>query len=111
MENLKNLLQLDFKKKSMPDLAKRGLFIEVASQHHFAEDIATFMKIGISSFLHYKNEHEKLMRSNEKYAMLVQYYRTEITKKSICLKCNQTGEIQMGLTSKCAECGEGVING
>ena len=110
MENLKNLLQLDFKKKSMHDLAKRGVFIEIASQHHFAEDIASFMKISISSFLHYQNEHEKLMRSNEKYALLVQYYRTEITKKSICEKCNQTGEIQMGLTAKCAECGDKIIN-
>jgi hypothetical protein len=108
MENLKNLLTIDFKKKSMTDQAKRGLFIDVASAHYFAEDVAKFMKIGISSFLHYKNEHEKLMRSNEKYARLVQYYRTEITKKSICLKCNPTGEIQMGLTSKCSECGDKI---
>ena len=111
MEDLKELLQIDFKKKSMPDMAKRGLFIEIASNHYFAEDIAEFMRIGISSFLYYKNEHEKLMRGNEKYAMLVRHYRTEITKKSICTKCNQTGEIQMGVTSKCSECGEEVKNG
>ena len=111
MEYLKKTLNLDFKNKSMTEIAKRGLFIEIASQHYFAEDIAAFMKIGVSSFLHYKNEHEKLMRGNEKYAMLVRHYRTEITKKSICTKCNPTGEIQMGVTSKCSECGEEVKNG
>ena len=111
MENIKKILNIDFKSKSMTEIAKRGLFIEIASQHYFAEDIANFMKIGISSFLHYKNEHEKLMRSNEKYALLVRHYRTEITKKSICPKCNQTGEIHIGLTSKCDECGEDVKHG
>ena len=92
MEDLKKTLNLDFKNKSMTEIAKRGLFIEIASQHYSAEDIATFMKIGVSSFLHYKNEHEKLMRSNEKYAMLVRHYRT-------------------GITSKCSKCGEEVKNG